>query len=362
MTRKTRLIILLVCIVCFFVVAPILVLYSVGYRFDFQRMKLTETGGIYVRSFPAAGKIIIDSKIIKTPGIFSNSIFIQSLLPSSHTVLVEKNGYNNYFKTIPVQEEQVTKLENILLIKKNIQLETVTDKTPSPFSDQSKFIIKNNNLYYSDNLVNSALLAIQKSTPIIKKIVSFAIQNNNIIWIKTDGFVYESDPNNLTAEPIKITTTPIKIIKAGTYDIIADNNNIFIDNNGELSLLDIKTGLLDVLSESVKDAKISPDGKDIIYYNSNNLYLSPLPNMPEKKTVLYKSTEKITDCTWLDNDYIIFVSGNKIIISEIDYRGNINAVTLPQAYKNPKISFNQQDGKLYILTSDTLLSSDKITP
>ena len=103
---------------CFLVIAPILVLYSEGDRFDFEYMRITETGGIYVRTFPVAGQIVIDSKISEKPGIFSNSIFVQSLLPSSHAVLIKKNGYYDYFKTLPVEESQVTKLENVLLIKK----------------------------------------------------------------------------------------------------------------------------------------------------------------------------------------------------------------------------------------------------
>ncbi|MCX6723390.1 MAG: hypothetical protein NT094_05015, partial [Candidatus Staskawiczbacteria bacterium] len=83
---------------------------------------------------------------------------------------------------------------------------------------------------------------------------------------------------------------------------------------------------------------------------------------------------------WVNNSYIIFTEGDlpaqagKIIISEIDYRGNINTVTLPQTItlpsdpnitiniKNPEIYFNQQEGKIYLMTNNTLLSSDKITP
>ena len=73
MTRRIRLIILLVCAACFFIIAPLLVFYSMGDRFDFKKMKITETGGIYVRTFPAADQIIVDSKNQKTstPGIWA---------------------------------------------------------------------------------------------------------------------------------------------------------------------------------------------------------------------------------------------------------------------------------------------------
>ena len=372
MTKKTRLIILLICVACFFIVAPILVAYSMGYRFDFEKMKVTATGGIYVKTYPAADQIFIDSKISEKPGMFSNSIFVQSLLPNDHTILVKKTGYNDYFKTLPVQEKQVTKIENVLLIKKNIQFDVVIDQSQSPFDSTEKFIIKNGNLYYSDAAENSGLSNIQKLTPLIKKVITFSLQSNNIVWLGADGFLYKSDIANLSTPATKINLTAIKMAKAGFYKIINNNRDIFIDNNGSLLILNDKTNNLDVFYASVKDAKISPDGKNIIYYNDNNIYISPIGGSPIIKNTLYKSSEKINDCVWLNNNYIIFVAGNKIIISETDYRGNVNATTLPQSItlspdqkidiKSPQIFFSQSAGKLYILVKDTLLASEKITP
>jgi hypothetical protein len=342
-----------------------------GERFDFKKMKITETGGIYVRSFPAADQVTIDYGIKEKPGIFSNSIFVQSLLPDEHTVLVEKSDYYDYFKKIPVQEEEVTKLENILLFKKNIQYSLVADQTLSPFIAKDKFVIKNNNLYYSNIKENSNLTAIQKSTPVIKKIVTFIIQNNNVVWLGLDGFLYKSDASNLATTPLKVTLTPIKIKKAGIYKIISDGGDTFVNNDGNLLWLNNKTNNLDNFYSPVKGADISPDGTEIIYYDDNNIYISPLPNVPVAKNTIYKSADKINDCIWLNSSYIIFTSGNKIIISEIDYRGNINSTVLAETVtisptqqikiENPQIFFNQQEGKLYILTNKTLLVSEKIT-
>jgi len=347
-----------------------------GDRFDFEKMRITKTGGIYIRTSPAAEQITIDSKIIEKPGMFSNSIFVQSLLPNEHTVLIQKNGYYNYFKTLPVIEEQVTKLENVILIKENIQFEVITDKTQSPFNTQERFIIKKNNLYYSDADENIGITATQKSTPILKGLVAFAFINNNIVWLGTDGILYKS---GLSADkllsPIELTTTPIKIVKTGTYKIITDNKNIFVVDNGNLLFINEKTDELDSFSSLVTDAIISPDNKNIIHYSDNSVYISSIPNMTteadvKKDILLYKSSEKINGCVWLNDDYIIFIAGNKIIISEIDHRGNINAVALPQIISvsaeekidinNPKVYFNQQQKRLYILTSEILLLSEQI--
>lgn len=375
MTKKIRLIILLVCVVCFFVVAPVLVLYSMGYRFDFEKMKVTLTGGIYVRTYPAADKILIDFKITEKPGMFSNSVFVQSLLPSNHTVLAKKSGYYDYFKNLSVQKKEVTKLENVLLIKKEIKFEIIADQTESPFNKQEKFIIKNSNLYYSDAPENAGISTTLKAAPILKNLIAFSFAGNNITWLGADGFLYQSDMAGLTAPtktaPEKMTLEPLKITKNGSYKILSNSQNVFLNNNGSLLELSTKTNALENFASSVKDAIFSPDGRNIVYYNDNNIYISSLPIMPDGKVSLYKSSEKIDGCLWLNNNYIVFTDGNKIIISEIDYRGNINTVTLPQTInisptqkiniKNPEIYFGQQDGKLYILTNDILLLSEKIT-
>jgi hypothetical protein len=322
-------------VVCFLIGAGILIPYSMGYRFDFEKMKITETGGIYVRTFPSADQIIIDSKNPLKPGMFSNWIFVQSLLPKDHTVSIKKEGYYDYFKTILVQERSVTKLENVLLFKNNIKFEVVEDITQSPFNKKT-------------------------TTPAIKNLITFTEQGNNIVWLGTDGFIYKSDPINLATKPIKITTTPIKISKAGIYKIIADNNHIFVNNNGYLLLLDKITNELVDFYTPIQDAKISSDGKNIIYYGEKYIYLSPLTEISTDKNLIYKSQDKINNVIWLNNDYIIFSTGNSIIISEIDYRGNINAITIPQE-TTTQIFFDQQKGKLYVSTGDTLLLSEKIT-
>ena len=68
MNKRTRLIILLTCVTLFILIAPILIAYSEGYRFDFEKRKIVVIGGIYVRTFPAADKITIDSNISEKPG------------------------------------------------------------------------------------------------------------------------------------------------------------------------------------------------------------------------------------------------------------------------------------------------------
>ena len=403
MIKKTRLIILFVCVSCFLVSTPVLVAYSIGYRFDFEKMRIASTGGIYVRTYPGPEQVIIDSKIIEKPGIFSNATFTQSLLPDEHTILAQKAGYYDYFKTVLVQEKEVTKLENIILFKKNIQFELVDAKISSPFDDKEKFVLKNNSLYYSNVLENIGISATQKAIPVIKNVAAFCDYNDPslITWLGTDGILYQSNISNpIEEKETKISIMPVEIGKKDTYKLVCAEEKMFLIINNELFRYAGDIRAFEDYHLQANNIKASLNGTNIIYYYNNNIYyyddlvrISQLQSSPEP-ALLYKSSEKISDYLWLNNYYIAFTAGDKIIISETDYRGNINTVTLPQTVtvtkipasvaqksdtttqvtnvsepqeieitiKNPQIYFNQRENKLYILTGDNLLVSEKIIP
>jgi hypothetical protein len=446
MTKKIRLTILVFCVVCFFIIAPYIILYSLGYRVDFENKKIVATGGIYIRTFPTAEQIIIDSKISQKPGMFNNSIFIQSLLPKDHTILIKKSGYYDYYKTLDVLEKEVTKLENILLIKNNVaflaidnnvdyfslapnnknilatntdakgikikyfsltnttapsetllkqsgkisnikwsddsilaiitlqtpnttlyflfdslkQTQTVTqipllDKNSqqisfNPQNSQEIFFIKNKILYLLNN---------NKTTTVVSNVATYAIDNGNIIWFPIGGPLYKSDHSGKLLETMS-PTLPASTVNAYNK-ILAGAGQIFAIYNGNLFLLDQNNKLFKSISKDIMatDMKISPNGQGLLYCSDSKIFYYDILTT-ESDVLFLDNSNKITDCFWLNNDYVIFKSGNKIIISEIDHRGNINNFTLPQTAN--KIFFNSQDNKLYILTEKILLASEKLTP
>ena len=456
MDKKTRLIILFVCVACFLVIAPILVAYSEGYRFDFQKRKIVVTGGIYVRTFPAADQITIDSKILVKPGLFLNHIFVQGLLPNNHTVSIKKAGYYDYFKNLPVQENEVTKLENVLLFKKNIAFKDLSDKIdyfsiapnnqsiitaataakttvfsyfslnspgqkitfPTPQTgavsdikwtdDSSKALIHisgaNNDFYYLFDTalpkpagvrlsyldINSQQISFDpqdsqtifyiknktlysakgnSSLPLINNIISFQVSGTSILWLSSKGTLYNSDLSGNLISKTSLQDFPVNIQKKYTITLI--NGNTYLQENNSLFEFNQNTKIFDSVIIPLTNYKIiiSPDNKNLIYWNRDKIFLYSFADT--KFSQLYAGNQ-IGNLQWLNNDYIIFNDGDKIIISEIDYRGNINTITFPLTLnignnktldiKSPQTFFNPQDGELYILTQNTLLSSDKITP
>ncbi|MEK7541170.1 MAG: PEGA domain-containing protein [Patescibacteria group bacterium] len=355
MTKKIRLITLILCAICFFIVAPYIIVYSLGYRIDFEQKKIVATGGIYVKAMPQGADVIIDSKVSGRTSLLSPSVFAQNLLPKQHSILIKKDGYYDYKKTLEVKEKEVTRLERVILFKKNIPFEILTDKTISPFSKKDPeplFIIKNNNLYKNNS---------GESTAILKKLLAFEVSGDNIIWLGLNGLLYTSSQNVKTTD--ELSQTPLKINKNSSYKFTIISQNIFLKENNNLLLFNQKTKTFETFYGLIKDLKISPDGQKILYYNDNEILYSYLNSDNPEKIFLNRFSEKIRDAFWLNDNYLIFGLGDKIVISEIDNRDSINMITLSQALSlTDKIFFNQEDKKLYILTQDALLVSEKLIP
>jgi len=424
-------------------------MYSIGYRIDLQRWKIVSTGGIYIRSFPSANEVTIDSKKTVKPGLFDSAVFVQDLLPGQHTVTVRKIGYFDYQKTLEVTGKQAEKIEDILLIKKDIPFSEIAQKAdylslsddgnrffyavfkpasieaniisrnsekhtmtvllPAEIAnitdliwsgDSNKLLMKSQGKYYllnpfeqkpkalplpylssakqisfdprnSDDffyVINKNLYSSKKSVPIIKNVASYYFADGGIVWLSYDSNIYNSDFSG------KLISTlfekPYSVNTANSYKLATSQENISLQENQKLFFLNKTTKLFEDFYSPIAKTSVSPDGKKLLYYNENEISYLTTKDGPAEKVLLARLQEKIIDCYWLNNDYLIFNTQNSIVISEIDPRGHINMHTLPQTLiaggkefstKGAKIAFNRNDGKIYMLSGNTLIASEKIT-
>ena len=77
------------------------------------------------------------------------------------------------------------------------------------------------------------------------------------------------------------------------------------------------------------------------------------------KSFITRFSGKIEDVFWDTGHYLIFVSGNKIKISEIDDRDSLNIFDLAD-FQSPKIVWDKYRSLLYVFTQDNLFLSDKL--
>lgn len=363
MTKKTRFYILVLCAILFLIVAPYIVAYSLGYRIDFEQKKIVSTGGIYVKAQPLGSEIIIDSKSNRT-GLLSQNVFVQNLLPKQHTVLIRKEGYQEYKKNLEVKEREVSRLEKVILFKQNITFEALVDKTNSLFEkkeEEKQFVIKGGNLYKNQP---------KQSQPILRKVLVFEVQDGNIIWISQNGILYKSNQDGKNTE--QLTQIPLSISKNKSYKIIIISQHIFLSEDSNLLKFNEKEKDFKPFYDKVKDIKLSPDGQKVLYYNDNEILYSYLNSTDNQGVFLNRFSEKIGECFWLNDDYIIFTLSDKVVISEIDVRDGINMVTLPTiitltdnasiTLKDIKIYLEQEQKRLYVQSQDNVILSERLIP
>ena len=126
MTKRTRTILFITCIFLFILVAPSVVLYSQGYRFNFNPPAggkiIVQTGAFYFKVLPTSAEIYLDGKLKKKTDFFFGTAFIKNLLPKKYTIEVKKDGYLPWSKTIELKEREVQEFKNIALIPTNLRL------------------------------------------------------------------------------------------------------------------------------------------------------------------------------------------------------------------------------------------------
>lgn len=225
MARKTRLIILLACGLFFFITAPAVIVYSLGYRFDFDQKKLSATGGVFIKAWPESAEVFIDSKFSGKTKLFAGSIFAQNLLPKQHNILVKKEGYFPYQKTLDVKEKEVVKIEHILLFKENILFDVLKNEEESPFKKQEEINNKTELspdgtrvLFYDDyEILFSFVWQLNQPEPEKKFLNRFSEKISRVLWLNNDYIVFtvggkikitEIDNKN----NVNIVTLPEKLV------------------------------------------------------------------------------------------------------------------------------------------------------
>jgi len=126
----------LICLFLFILIAPSVIFYSQGYRFDFDPpaggIKITQIGGLFLKVEPKQVEIYLDGKLKKKTDFFFGSALIENLLPKKYKIEVKKEEYHPWEKILEIKEKQVTEAKNIVLFPKNPNF-TILTKTAEDF-------------------------------------------------------------------------------------------------------------------------------------------------------------------------------------------------------------------------------------
>lgn len=422
MTKKSRTIIFLIFSLLFLIIAPFFTLYSQGYRFDFDTKKITQTGGLFFKISPKQAEVIVNGNLAKKTDFFFGSVLIENLLPRSYQIEIKKDSYKPWMKTLETKAKEVTSAKNIVLFAENYDFNTITKNIENLwiFPDQKKIILQESGLdgwalkiyepeknlvsilidqndipyrqnsltdlefspdmkeiylkvqaigqvkYYLVPLDKPHQAASRKNPPFFwqNDILAYQISDNAIFYLDKAGDIYKADSSLSLKE--KISEKPFKINPSAQYDFWLFGSRLFISENRMLYRYEEKEKSFIKIADAATDLKISPDGEKIAFFNDNEvwvLFLENIEDQPTKKAgdkiLLARFSDKIENVLWINAHYLLFNAGSQIKISEIDDRDKINSIDLVLK-QNPKLFWDHNNKRLYILSEGILHQSEKL--
>lgn len=113
--RPLRIAMLILFVAAFFIIAPLILMYTAGYRYDWQNGLLKETGAISIDIEPKDAIVYLNGIKLqdKIP------IRLNNIAPAKYNLRITAPGYFDWLKEIEVKNKQTNYIKEIMLIKKN---------------------------------------------------------------------------------------------------------------------------------------------------------------------------------------------------------------------------------------------------
>ncbi|MBU1130677.1 PEGA domain-containing protein [Patescibacteria group bacterium] len=381
MNIQGRRILYLFCIIIFFVITLIIILYALGYKYNWPKKTLERTGVFFIKSYPKNASIYInDIKQKKeTPNL------INRLLPNYYQVRVNKEGYLDWQKTLPIAPQTTTFIEDISLFKKQLEPELIITEAFASFLQSANkiyviFYKEEGNSLWLLNLINDELTELYQSSS-IKPLELISWSNNNqkvLIRQNNKYFILNINQKNLLYSLDETAELAFSSLVWDTYN----DNILYGISNQKLYQLDLLNKKADLLSTLPALAVINYKTDVLAIIKNQNKYLlnfiknekEPLLSLPyslnyqfanqgdgivtlfdkEQKTLYLLEPENgsqpvkavinnVEDFKCHDNQFL-FWNNNELWV----YYANINQKTLVERTSQPIVSAFWHPNIVYI--------------
>lgn len=125
--RRTIMVLL---IASFFIVTPILILYTAGYRYNFETQEFIGTGVLSIDVEPEDVALYVNDNQIFT----SLPARLTSLKPGRYDIRIEKPGYDTWQHVVQVESNKTTYIRNISLYQDSLPIRVRSFDTTSTLS------------------------------------------------------------------------------------------------------------------------------------------------------------------------------------------------------------------------------------
>lgn len=366
MTKRTRTALFFFLVLLFCVATPALILYSLGYRIDWQEGKVAQTGGLYLKTDPPNAVISINGKEGKKTDFLFGELFIDNLLPGTYAVKVGKEGYQPWQKRLVVQEKQVTEAKNIMLFPSQIAFKTLFDSVADVWPSPDINLL----LFQKTSTQGQRMLSLwnpktNKETVVIQRLTS-AQKIQSVQWDRNEKtFLIQFQKGG--GQPLVFTEQGEPCKESFCFE-----NILKIQPTDQEILLAAAEESLQQILPNIRERALSPDEKKIALTNGSELWLFYLQDdegQPKRtkgdRVFLNRFGEQIQNLFWVSSHYLLLSVGDDIRIMEIDERDSLNTISLGlfparAGGPNPRLFWDNKEKIVYILSDGVLSVSEKV--
>lgn len=215
---------------------------------------------------------------------------------------------------------------------KTVNYAIATDKTPAKITKLADIDTAKNSTTTTDLAADTA--------------------NGSDYELRQDGCIYRKTAQG---QPEKISEAKMEINAGAAYKLRVIRDYYFVGNGSALYVL--APGAKDfkkIFDGPTLDIEISPDGKKAVYASNSEIWVFFLDDKTDQPTAragdnefVIRLSEKISDCHWLNSDYLIFVAGKAVKTAEIDTRDRVNIIDLAKISDITGGDQNTDDARLY---------------
>jgi len=354
----SRRLLLLFFSVLFLIIAPLLIVYGLGYKYNWQRHTWQQTGVFFIKSYPKSAEIIINNDRNKK----TTPTQITGLLPDTYTVRIQKNGYRSWTKNLTIEPQLTTFIEDVSLFYEQPKAkQIVVGNFTSFLKHETKPLIalleqkdKKDYLkiYNSQNgAVKDAYNAPLNTLSLLdwswsgqklllqnKKTKNFIVANLETEIVKTlpatvtawqdlkwdqnnDNFIFGLDKNNvlwhydLTKNTGVVAVKDEKILTyahrpEGLIIVTAEKNQDIL----KIQQGDKFVGVLNLPKTSTYSFNFTPEQKTFLSLfdaAQKKLYLIDLEN---KENPLSASLENVSNFKWLDKNRLLYWNDSELSV------------------------------------------------
>jgi hypothetical protein len=112
-TRKSRNLLFAFVVAFFLIAAPLLILYARGYSLNTEERRVVRTGMILIDTNLPRVLAALNGQPAESE---DDPVLLRGLEEGQYSVRLEREGYTSWEATIPVAQEQVTRIEHVLML------------------------------------------------------------------------------------------------------------------------------------------------------------------------------------------------------------------------------------------------------